>query len=455
MYSKLYQAYWRLRSREEAAMITRHRQELEQSQWLSLEELQELQLIKLRRLLAHAYEHVPFYRQRFRQAGVHPRDIKTLADLRRIPILTKKDVQTQLHDLVATNYDRAQLHRDATGGSTGASTVFYLDKESLAYNKASKARYRKWYGFEMGAKVAFLWGAARDVPDMSLRARLNLILGRQRWLNSYGTSVDQMKRFAQEMQVWKPSFIVGYSSSLHLFARFLREHNLDGIHPQAIESSAEKLYDFQRELVEQVFGCRVFNAYGSREFGGVAAECEQHQGMHILADVMYVELIKDGQPVVEGDFGDIIITDLHNYAMPFIRYQIGDLGRPQPGPCLCGRGFARIAEIVGRSNAIVTTPSGHYVHGAFFSHLFYGVEEVRKFRIHQQSLTKVDVLIESEDNLLPPDKLETIRSKMQSQLGDQVTLEFKFVDSIPPLPSGKLGYLISDVPVDLALERSR
>jgi len=407
MYSKLYQTYWQVRSRKESARIIRYRRELERSQWLSPEALQALQLNKLQRLLTHAYEHVPFYRQRFTEAGVHPRDLKTLADLRRIPILTKRDVQTHLNDLVAVNCDRAQLRRNATGGSTGIPTVFYQDTESQDYNKASKMRYRKWYGFELGDKTAFLWGATRDIPNMSLRARLNLKLKRQRWLNSYGVSTESMKAFAQELRAWNPSFLVGYSSSLYLFARFLREHSLDGIYPRAIESSAEKLYAFQRELIEDVFGCRVFDTYGSREFGAVAVECEQHQGLHTLADLHYVELIKDGQPVTEGDFGDIIVTDLHNYAMPFIRYQIGDLGRPQPGVCPCGRGFPLIAEIVGRSNAIVTTPNGRYIHGAFFSHLFYGLEEVRKFRVHQRSLTEIDVLIKS-DNGLSPEKLKII-----------------------------------------------
>jgi phenylacetate-CoA ligase len=454
MYSRLYQIYWRIRSREEAARIIRYRRELEQNQWLNPEDLQELQLTKLQRLLVHAYEHVPFYRQRFTEAGVHPRDIKTLDDLRRVPILTKKDIQTHLDDLVATNCDRTQLQRNATGGSTGAPTVFYEGKEGLAYRKASKARYRKWYGFETGDKVAFLWGAARDVPNMSLRARLNLTLNRQRWLNSYGVSVESMKNFAQEMRAWNPAFLVGYSSSLYLFARFLREHGLDGIHPKAIESSAEKLYDFQRELVEEVFGCRVFDAYGSREFSGVAVECEQHQGLHILADVLYVELIKNGQSVTEGDFGDIIVTDLHNYVMPFIRYQIGDLGRPQPGPCPCGRGFPRIAEIVGRTHGVISTADGRYVHTAFFSRLFCGLKEVKKFRVHQRSLTEVDILIESDGNL-PSEKLDPVRRRIQSHLGDQMVLTLNLVDRVPPLPSGKLGFVISDVPVDFASRHGR
>jgi len=450
MYSRLYQAYWRIRSGEEATKIIRHRQELERSQWLSAEALQELQWDKLQQLLAHAYEYVPFYRRSLTQAGVHPRDIKTWADWQRVPILTKRDVQTHLDDLIATNYDRARLRRNMTGGSTGAPTVFYQDAEQQAYTKASKMRYRKWYGCELGDKVAFLWGAARDVPDMSLRARLNLKLKRQRWLNSYGVSVEGMKTFAGEMRTWNPSFMVGYSSSLHLFARFLREHGLDGIHPRAIESSAEKLYDFQRELIEDVFDCQVFDTYGSREFGGVAVECEQHRGLHVLADVHYVELIKDGQPVTEGDFGDIIITDLHNYAMPFIRYQIGDLGRPQPGLCPCGRGLPLLAEIVGRTHGVISTPDGRYVHTAFFSRLFCELKEVRQFRVHQRSLTEVDILIESDGSNLPPDKLDPIRRRVQSRLGDQVVLTFKLVDEVPPLPSGKLGFVISDVPVSFA-----
>lgn len=447
IYAKLYQLAWKTRAGSGGWAIFQKRRELENTQWLSPAEIQALQLDKLRRLLAHAYVNVPFYRKRFDDAGLHPDQIQTLEDYQRVPVLTKDDIRQNLEQLVAANCQRDTLRRNATGGSTGVPLVFYQDSSFETSNWASRMRYRKWYGFEMGDKAAFLWGMDCDIPSSDWLKRLKLRLRRERWLNSFNVSEEKMAAFARHLIAWQPTHIVAYASSLHLFAGFLRQAGLDRIRPAAIESSAEKLWDFQRELIEDVFQCPVFNVYGSREFGGMAAECEAHAGLHVLADVRYLEFLKEGQPVQDGDFGEIIVTDLTNCAMPFIRYQTGDLGRPQSEPCACGRGFPLIQGIAGRSSDVLSAPNGRYVHGEYFTHLFYGVPGVRRFQVHQKTLQDVEVLIEG-DSELPTETLGEIRRKILGQMGERTTVTFKRVDAIPLTPSGKYRFTISDVPID-------
>ena len=179
----------------------------------------------------------------------------------------------------------------------------------------------------------------------------------------------------------------------------------------------------------------------------MAAECEAHTGLHVLADVRYLEFLREGQPVQNGDFGEIIVTDLTNYAMPFIRYQTSDLGRPQSQSCVCGRGFPLIQEITGRSSDVLSAPNGRYVHGEYFTHLFYGVPGVRRFQVHQKTLHDVEILVEG-DLELPAETLAEMRRKIMAQMGERVAVTFHMVDEIPLTPSGKYRFTISDVPID-------
>jgi phenylacetate-CoA ligase len=169
--------------------------------------------------------------------------------------------------------------------------------------------------------------------------------------------------------------------------------------------------------------------------------------LHVLADVHYVEFLKEGQPVQDGDFGEIVVTDLTNYGMPFIRYRIGDLGCPKSQSCTCGRGFPLIQEIVGRSSDVLPAPNGRYVHGEYFTHLFYGVPGVRRFQVHQKALGDVEIFIEG-DLELPGEMLAEMRRKVIAHMGERTAVTFHMVDAIPLTASGKYRFTISDVPID-------
>lgn len=409
---------------------------LEANQWLSRDELERQQWNNLKLLLNHAYQYVPFYRRRFESEGIHPNDITAMDDFRKLPILRKADIQQYLEEMRATNYSLDRLMKDATGGSTGQPLVFYRDLNARQWTTAAARRFRRWMGYISTSKLALIWGADRDIPKI---AKSN-----ERWLNAFNCSEDDIVRFMRELVRWKPDAIRAYSSCMAIVAGLVQQKGIEVPHPRVIECAAEKLWDQQRKQIEDIFGCPVFEMYGSREIPALSSECQNHHGMHIFSDLRLVEAVKDNQTVADGQEGSLIITDLVNYGMPLIRYEIGDVGVISNEPCVCGRGFPLLKEIKGRLSSIVRTPDGRNIHGEYFTHLFYHVPGVKAFQIHQKTIDKVLVLIEPEKTF-EPSVLCPVLAKMREHLGPEVQIECKHVDRIPLTPTGKRHFVLSDV----------
>jgi phenylacetate-coenzyme A ligase PaaK-like adenylate-forming protein len=441
----VYPYLWLVWDPKEAVPYLRYRGQVRRHENLDHATMRRLQWQRLTELIRYSYDKVPYYRRRFNEAGVHPSGIKAPEDLKRIPILTRSDIQQNLEDMVSVDYGPSARVRNSTGGSTGTPMHFYTDHTFTGIQVAVRSRSDRWRSYQMGDKVAVLWGADRDLPDLNWFARVRLhTFVRHRRLNSYNMTVEKMETFARLLIRWRPRHIHSYAASLYVFASFLRERGLDVIRPVAISTSAEKLWDYQRALIEDVFKCRVFDLYGSREVPNVAAECEMHRGLHVNSDDVYVELLDGGRPVQVGEVGEIIITSLAKRSMPLIRYRNGDLARASDEICPCGRPFPLLSEIVGRQNDILVTPDGQYVHGAFFNHLFFHVPGVLKFQVHQKTLREVAISIVGNKRL-PPEVLETVRSKVTGHMGTSVHVDVNQVEQILPGKSGKHRYIISEV----------
>lgn len=426
--------------------------EIRRRENLSVEQMQAYQWSKLKEVINHAYANVPFYRKRYDHAGVQPSAINAPEDLHRLPIVTRQDVVEHLEEMIATNTNRRDLLRNATGGSTGSPMLFYSDLDGLAIRNAHAARMRSWAGFAEGQKIAIIWGADRDIPDMKWAARQYIHhIARQRWLNAYNVSGEKMEEFAHLLIRWQPRFILSYASSLFTFASFLKENGLDRIRPAAMETSAEKLFDYERALIEDVFRCKVHNAYGSREVPCIAYECEKHTGLHVLSDNVFIELLHDGQPAKPDEDGEVIVTALWRRAMPLIRYRNGDLARWGDDSCPCGRPFPLLSEILGRCNDVLRTPSGKLVHGAYFNHLFFHVPGVRRFQVHQKSMDEVVIKVISEA-ALPETVTAPLLAKVSVHLGAGVRVSLQRVDDIALTPTGKHRYILSDTGMSFAVQ---
>lgn len=436
--------------------VQRRLKRLLETQWLSPAELRALQLQRIKRLVEHAYSNVPFYGQRFREAGIHPNDIKTLDDFRRIPRLTRSDIQHNLESLIATNFPDSALHRDATGGSTGEPLRFYHNIDYDYWNWAAGFRVWDWLNVEPGCRQAWIDGSGGFVNSSgflkTVLKKSKRWLKREKWLNTFDMTEDKMQAFAKTLERFQPELIFGCNSGIWLFARYLEEAGFVGrICPKAIIGGSEKLYDFQRELIEEVFGCRVTDYYGSREGGLMAAQCP-YGSMHWSSELRYLEIIADGQPAEPGEIGEMIVTDLTNFAMPFIRYENGDIARLDDQPCPCGRGLPVLGELVGRKSDFFTTPEGRLISGLYFVRMLRGWPGVKKYQVHQPSVDKVEIAFEAGEDL-DETWLAGRRQEFQAYLGESVQLSFKRVEHIPLTPAGKHLFTTSAVPVDMSSRR--
>jgi phenylacetate-CoA ligase len=413
---------------------------LECNQWRPPHVLDKIQWRRLKALLLHAYRQVPFYQKRFRDIGLDPHDIQNPSDFIRIPVLTRGDIQKHLAELKAVNLTSG-LIRDATGGSTGNPITFYRDRRAELWLHKAACRFRKWIGYGANDKLALIWGMDRDFPPT--------YPPNERWLNSFNCSSIEIKAFIDEMLTWKPEAIRGYASSLFLVADWIKSSRVTAPTPRAIESSAEKLWPHQRAIIEDIFRCKVFDMYGSREIPSIACECEYHSGLHTFNDIRIVEIIRGDSPAKPGEEGSVIVTDLLNYAMPFIRYEIGDVGVMSKEVCRCGRGFPMLKEIKGRITNTIVTPDERYIHGEYFTHLFYDVPGIKAFQVRQYCIGGVDVSVEVRSGYDPAIMEERV-ARMRVHLGPQVRVKWNTVSTLPLTASGKRHFTISEVPICFA-----
>jgi phenylacetate-CoA ligase len=429
--------------------ILRKWRELEKSQWLSAEELRVRQWEKVQAILQHAYTSVPFYRQKFAQAGITPADIQTPADMAQIPPLTKQELRQRREDMMATTAVKSQLHRNATGGSTGEPTIFYNDQLDLDYRSAAVLRNYRWAGLEVGEPHLMLWGSAFDLSRYaSWKGRLTNSALNRYVLPAFELSTTHIDQYLAELRRLKPRVIIGYSSVLLLIARYINEKGISFNMPalRSIISTAETLSDEQRLLLGQAFRAEIFDRYGSREFGCIAHECEAHQ-RHVNGENIYLEVVQNGRLAPPGQYGELAITSLNNYGFPFIRYLIGDAGRMATAACSCGRGLPLLDELLGRVHDILVTPDGRFLPGEFFPHLFKELESVERFQVVQKRPDHLLVRIQVTDQYRPQDS-DFLLDKIRQAMGERVQIDIEQVAEIPTLPSGKLRFTISEVDID-------
>jgi phenylacetate-CoA ligase len=421
---------------------------MEKNQYLATEELDELILEKIKAIVLYAYENTDYYRQLLDNKGISPSEIKTLDDLAKVPPLTKADIQNNSESLLSKTFDRASLIKDASGGSTGEPTVFYKNLEYQQLRAADQLRHDRWSGWDIGDRFALIWGAQRDLKaSQSFREFIISRYVARIWeLDAFDMNKNRMEAYVKTLQKIKPKMVLGYANALVAFSEYLMKYHPDhGISPKGIISSAETLTEAKRKIIQSAFKCKVLNRYGSREVGLIASECSEQNGLHINADNIYVEIVKDGKPVPLGESGDILVTDFSNKAMPLIRYKLGDVGRLGVNSCTCKRTLPILKSVEGRSGDFFVAADGSLVHGEYFTHLFYGELDVKKFQMIQNSLEHVHLKIVSVSEDRKAQYLKSIISKTVKILGEQCRVDIDFVSDIPPTASGKSLFTISKV----------
>lgn len=426
--------------------IWRKYRRLNSSQWWQPGHLAELQATKLLKLLTHCKQHVPFYRDRdVEYASTSSPDWMEV--LQQQPFITKSLIRRNREALTALNYAASDVVESSTSGSTGESLCFLVDKKRSAIRRSAAYRTYGWCGVSLMAREALLWGARFDEPNRAgLRSRLQATLKPLLFLSSYDLSESSMEGYLERLRCFNPAVLLSYPSPLEVFSRYCLERSARIPGLRAVICSAEKLFPHQRELIERSLGVPVFDRYGSREFSTIAHECEVRNGLHIAAERLIVEVVRDdGTCCPEGETGELVITDLDNYAMPFVRYRTGDRGRLSGRQCTCGRGLPILEEVEGRVLDMVRTPSGGTISGTFWTLMSRHVSSrILQFQVVQTRLEQIEFRLVTYGGMLSePEEHELLRRI--GEVAPDLAVNIAYVEHIPAPRSGKRRFVISQL----------
>jgi len=371
----------------------RHRRSLKnevfESQWLTEDLLQERQLLHIRKLLAHAYNTTRYYRELLDSMGLQVKDIQSLSDFSRlVPILDKRIMRERFEDLVSSEW-KGKCDILQTSGSTGTPTKF-AHPRPYRMQGLSLSLSREICGLKGGERAVVLWGA-----DLGDGRYYTFDKERNRAVFSfYSLPAHGFEELLEYVVDLRPEFVMGYVSVLYTVAQELEKRGYASLGARIIRTHAEKLYDHQRETLQRVFGGEVFQHYGSREITDLGIECQEHQGLHLLSNLRFFEL----EPIDNRDnrTGEVLVTDFANYAMPLIRYRIGDVLTIDNKPCACGRSLPR-AWIEGRTIDLIRLRDGTTLFSVFFERLM-DPKQVNRFLVHQRSFDRIDVHIVPTDS---------------------------------------------------------
>lgn len=425
--------------------ISSHYKDYLQAQWRNPATIKCQQFLTLKALLCYAYEKVPYYTQSFKKHKFDPKCISKEEDLLKCPILTKQDINKNRNLLIGKGVKRESLIESQSGGSTGEPIKFYVDNTTLDAHKAIGMRFYSMMDLPLGSRAVRMWGQPRIVDSSTtIKGKIYEWMNNRMFFDGFDLSEKKMGEYVKKIKKFKPKLLIGYVQCIDLLARYIIKNRISGIRPQAVFTTASVLYPEIRQRMGVVFKCKVFNEYGSCELGAVAHECNAHQGMHIDSEIVYLEFLKDGKLANPGEEAEIYATTLCNWAMPLIRYKVGDIGSYTDEPCACGRGSRRITSLLGRTFGVFTAIDGTKVHGYYFTNrVFMKIPNVKQFQMIQDDLEHYTIKIVRNPGFNSKD-IEFIETKIKEKLGE-VDLEYEFLEKIDPEGSGKYLYTKSYV----------
>jgi len=418
---------------------------LERSQWLPASELEQRQWEAARRIVDYAARECAFTRGRLEAAGVTAANL-TPDTWNSIPILTKQEIRANTDGLLSNAFRREDLLQAKTGGSTGTALRVYFDSRCQEFRNAAAIRSDRWAGWRPGMRRVAVWGNP-PLPK-TLKARLrNALHDRMEFLDTMEINDISLRRFLASARKPAPFAIQGHAHSIYIAARWLERHGEQGIRPRSVITTSMMLLRSERETIERVFGCRVSDRYGCEEVGLIASECEEHRGMHLNADHLLVECLREnGEPAAPGEEGFLVITDLVNRGMPLIRYRIEDVGALSDRVCPCGRGLPLLERLTGRTADFLVRSDGSLVAGvSLVERTLTALKGIEQMQIVQDALDRFRVRLvpaegygaETEDALV---------GEFRTVFGDRADVALEVVDRISQDPSGKYRFSISRVP---------
>ncbi|DAC71978.1 MAG TPA: phenylacetate--CoA ligase family protein [Thermoplasmata archaeon] len=412
------------------------------SEWWTAEQTQSYQWQQLTHLLQHAYEHVPYYKKLFKTKGITPNDIRSLQDFQQLPVLTKEAVQEHANELKATNYPAHSFQETNTGGSTGFSLRFPVEKGV-------------WYAKHLAYITILLERGGCHAMDKSVqiigreKPWENRLLPRTLVLSSYSMTDQNLPIYLQKIKRLQPHYFIGYPSAITLLATYMKHHSIELKGLKSIFCYGETLYEWQREFLEAFLHCRVHGQYGHREQCVLAGTCEKSNFYHIFPDYGFVELIdREGQPVTkDGESGEIVATGFHTGIFPFIRYKTGDIATYSTHQCACGRHYPLFRSVEGRVQDFMISKTSRPVPLMGVLQLISkSSPNMKEYQLYQDREGEIILHIVKKEGFSDDDVFR-IRENIKKRLGDEFSLSLQYMDSIPRTGRGKYQFLVQKLPI--------
>ncbi|SHI14720.1 phenylacetate--CoA ligase family protein [Desulfofustis glycolicus] len=419
--------------------------DLEKNQYFSTQHLLGIQQRRLRELIAFVWENNSFYRERIAAVGLNPATMQNVTDLAGLPILTKSEIRDQMHNLLSRGLDQKTLQKAKTGGSTGTALELYFSEECSELRNACARRSDCWTGWRPGEPIAACWGNPKLPKTYRERLKFNLIQP-YFYLDTMRVDEKAVRFFAEQWRNAKPTLLYGHAHSLYLLAEALQDLAISLPAPKGILSTSMMLIPSERAVIEEVFETKVTNRYGCEEVSLIGCECERHEGMHLNIEHLVIEFLRDdGTPASPGEPGRIVVTDLINWVMPLIRYQVEDVGVPSLSVCSCGRGLPLMDQVIGRVADFLIKLDGSRVAGiSLIENTLTDIPGIRQMQIIQEAIDEIKLNIVPANNYTQ-ETYDQLLSYFQDLFGDAVRYTIKKVTDIKAEPSGKYRFSICNV----------
>ncbi|MAC40451.1 MAG: hypothetical protein CMJ05_01500 [Pelagibacterales bacterium] len=417
------------------------------SQNWSEQKMNNYQLKKLQDLFEFCVLSNDFYKKKYKDLSDAKFKINDLSDLRKLPILKKEDLR--LNSLLSKNLNMRFVSSAKTGGSTGPPTVIYKDIHTRSIAWGAWFRWYNWIGIERGDPCMTLWGSSQVLSRsfyLKIYNRIISFLENDYRVNSFKINNSTINKIIRNIFNYKPVIIKGYLSAILQLADHIKSKKIN-YNPKCISTTSETLLPPYKEYIQKTFNCPVYDQYASTEISGVAFECKAQNGLHITSEHVIVEVVDDNNQPVFNKKGRIIITDLDNKAMPFIRYEIGDVGILSTETCSCGNKSYLLKSIEGRLADNIVLKDGSQVHGVFFTDIMYELKSefnfnrISRFQAVQNKKGFLEFRLETT---IKHDHDYCINLK-NALLSFFHSVEIKTFKQLDNEPSGKFKYVISNL----------
>jgi phenylacetate-CoA ligase len=429
-----------------------YRDLLVKTEWMSAAELEAYQDERIRAVIAHAYDKVPFYRRRFDEHKLTPSDIRGRRDLPKIPLLTRDDIKKNFDDLRSRDVSARSMRTGHTSGTTGTPLTVGYDRDTVWMTYAVFDRHYRWAGCRLarnGDRIAVARGNVivpldqKTPPFWRMNKRHNQLL-----LSSFHLSKTNLPSYFDALARFAPAVLDGYPSTLYVLAKYLESRG-ETFPLRAAVTSSETLYDFQREVIQERFACPVFDYYALAERVIFSNECERHEGHHMAMEYGCAEIVDAaGHPAPRGTVGKLVGTSLHNLAMPLIRYVTNDMTALTPRACSCGRGLELMDDVTTKAEDVLTLKDGRLISPSVLTHPFKPLDCIEGSQIIQTAPDAVTVRI--VPGAAYNDSLTAhLVHELTARLGADVRIEVEMVDRLETSANGKFKWVISKVPLGI------